>query len=183
MALYLPIRAISRSQNVRVGGVKITRDTTSYVDISVATTRRDLERFQALGALIIVGGFKANDESFAVWSGCKIDEGASAADRILGIQVGELRKDDGTYVTVAASTTAVTLAAADATFGRKDIVTINNAGTVAFTTGTVLSANSAAAGATAPTAAAGQLLLATVDRAATDDAIANAEITDSRERV
>jgi hypothetical protein len=63
MALYLPIRAISRSQNVRIGGTKITRDTTHFVDISVGATRRDLERHQALGAVIVVGPLSAQNST------------------------------------------------------------------------------------------------------------------------
>lgn len=61
MALYLPIRAISRSQQVRIGKEKITRDKTHYVDISDGAIRRDLEHYQALGSLIEVGPLSASN--------------------------------------------------------------------------------------------------------------------------
>jgi len=56
MALYLPIRPISRSQNVRIGGEHIKDvNTTYYVDISDGKTRRELQHHQAIGAVIVVG--------------------------------------------------------------------------------------------------------------------------------
>jgi hypothetical protein len=61
MAQYLPIRAVSRSQQVRIGTQEITRDSTFYVDISDGKIRRDLERYQALGSIIVVGGLRADN--------------------------------------------------------------------------------------------------------------------------
>lgn len=177
MGQFLPIRAFNRSQQVRIGGQKVSPTATSYVDVTDSVQRKELGYHSAVGAVYVVGSLKSSDESFAVWSGCTIDQGSSGSDKILGIAAGELRLDDGTYVTVGATTSAITLDAADASKDRIDIVTIDDAGTVGKVKGT------AATSPVQPDTPAGQILLAVVTRAANDDAIGNGDIADARERV
>jgi hypothetical protein len=80
MALYLPIRAISRSQKIRVGRQTVTRDATVFADITDINTRRDLERHQAIGALLTVGPLSTSNADVVVASGVDTDQGASAID-------------------------------------------------------------------------------------------------------
>lgn len=61
MALYLPVRAASRSQKVRIGGQVLSATATSYVDISDIPTRRALQNHQAIGAVIVVGPLSASN--------------------------------------------------------------------------------------------------------------------------
>jgi len=66
MAEYLPIRAFNRSQNVRIGGQKISATTTSYVDVSDAATRKELGYHSAIGAVYVIGDLTANNSAYAV---------------------------------------------------------------------------------------------------------------------
>ena len=66
MAEYLPIRAFNRSQNVRIGGQKISATTTSYVDVSVADVRKELGYHSAVGAVYVVDSLTNNDTQYVV---------------------------------------------------------------------------------------------------------------------
>jgi hypothetical protein len=63
MAPFIGVRAISRSQNVRINGQKVTESVTTYVDLNPATAGtfprayppvKELRSHLALGALIVV---------------------------------------------------------------------------------------------------------------------------------
>src|SRR4051812_47610894 len=99
MALYLPIRAVSRSQAVRIGGQKILATTTAYVDISDGPTRRELNHFQAIGSVIPVGQASAFNTPNRAWSGGVVSVGSGT--RTVDITAGELRLETGVYVTAA----------------------------------------------------------------------------------
>src|SRR3954464_15743694 len=102
MASYIKIRGISRSQQVRIGNTKVTRSTTVAVDIDNSKIRRDLERFQALGSIIVVGGL-TTAVGDAVTSGGVVSGGANQTDMILAVTAGTLRKgSDGSTVAIVA---------------------------------------------------------------------------------
>jgi len=60
---YVGVRAISRSQNVRIAGQKVTENVTTYVDLNPETTGtyprayppvKELRSHLAIGAIIVV---------------------------------------------------------------------------------------------------------------------------------
>ncbi len=63
MAQYLGIRALTRSQQVRIGGQKITTDRTHFVDVSDGKTRRELNHHATCGAVVVVAGLSATNEA------------------------------------------------------------------------------------------------------------------------
>lgn len=176
MASFLPIRAISRSQQVRIGDQKITRDKTFYVDIDNGQVRRDLERHAAFGAFIIVGPLTTSNADITVETGVNTDEGAANNDLVVRTYAGELRnRATGAYVSVAQTDT--TMSAADATNPRIDIIQVHN------TTGVVTKKNgTAAASPVAPSPDASNTVIARVTIPANDTAITTNQITDVRPR-
>lgn len=176
MALYLPVRAISRSQKIRLGRQTATRDTTIYVDISDINTRRDIEHHQALGALLVVGPLSVSNSDTVVAWGVDTDEGAANNDLVVRTYKGELRnRQTGVFVAVAQTDT--TLSAADGTNPRIDIIQVHT------TTGAVTKKNgTAAASPVAPTADASNIAVAQISVPATDTAITTNQVTDVRPR-
>ena len=53
MANYVGLRALHR-RGVRIGGKLVSPTETTYVDVDNTTTRRDLQRHSALGAVTVV---------------------------------------------------------------------------------------------------------------------------------
>lgn len=135
MALYLPVRAVSRSQQVRIGSQKLSATATSYVDISVTKTRRELQNHQATGALITVGALTATNADSVVYSGCSVVAGTAAnsirlADPLTTTKTtgtaGELRvRSTGLFVTVPV-TDSVLITANALGFTRTDLVVVDN---------------------------------------------------------
>lgn len=188
MAEYLPIRALTRSQAVRIWNpdgpkqaLTISRTASTYVKISDPKVRKDLSYHSAIGAIIVTGGVSGNNTGATVVSGGAVSEGGSAADRILDVSAGVVKKADGTRVTVAGGVGSVTLATAHATLGRNDLVVADaTTGAVSGVSGAT-GTGAAAATAPVPDTPTGKVRLAVVARAATDDAIANADINNNPE--
>lgn len=178
MAVYLPIRALNRSNNIRIDGQKIVPGVTAYIDISKGSVAKDFASHASIGQVYPVGPLTASNTDGVITTGAIVDQGASSADLILGISAGEVRsRSTGVHVAVAATTTAVTLSAADATNPRIDIVQVKvSDGSVAKKNGTP------AAVPVAPTADAGYIAVANVLVDANATGIANAKITDVRPR-
>lgn len=179
MAPFLPVRAISRSQKVRIGrgnNAEVLVDTTTYVDLADGQSKKDLQHHQAIGAVIVVGSLSASNANVIVTNGVTTDEGASNADMIVRTYAGDLLvRDTGARVSVAQTDT--TLSAADATNPRIDIIQVN------YTTGAVTKKNgTAAASPTAPTADAGNIAVAQISVPANDTAITTNQVTDVRPR-
>src|SRR3954468_10704048 len=171
MASYIKVRAISRSQQVRIGDTRVTRNVSVAVDIDNPKIRRDLERFQALGAVIVVGGLTSTAGD-AVTSGGVVDGGANQADLALRVSAGTIRTAAGATVAIVAGTPSV--AAADGTNPRIDNVVANTStGVVTVVSGT------AAATPVAPAVAANTVKLAEVSVPALDTSISDNQITDS----
>lgn len=172
MSLYLPVRAISRSQSVRVGNQRLTSTATSYVDISDGKTKRELQNHQALGSVVVVGQLTANNSDVVVTTG---GLGSAGTGLSVNVSAGELRnRSTGVYV-AGASATNQALTANSSGNPRVDLVVWDNTtGAVSVVTGT------AAASPVAPTAAAGTTPLFTV--AVANGASAPGTITDVRPR-
>lgn len=176
MALYLPIRAFNRSQNVRIGLQKISATTTAYVDISDVSIRKEFTYHSAIGAVYPVGPVSSTNSEAVVVTGASVTANGTP-DQAVDVAAGELyNRTLGKYVSVAlVDNLAAT--AAHATLARLDIVQVNiSTGVATYKAGT------AAASPVVATADAGNVVLATVARAATDNTIASGDITDVRPR-
>lgn len=172
MAEYLPIRSFNRSQNVRIESQKITPTTTAYVDVSKATTRKELSYHSAIGAVYIVGGISATNAEVVFSSGV----GATADGSTLKITTaaGTLRnRQTGAIIAVPAATT--TIETADATNPRIDLIEVKiSDGTVKGKKGT------AAAEPVAPSTDAGYLAVALIAVAKEVTKIKEENVTDKR---
>lgn len=170
MSSFIKVRAISRSQQVRIGNTKVTRDQWVAIDVDNAVVRRDLERHSAFGAVVAVGPITASP-GVAITSGGVVDEGVSATDLAIRVTAGTLRKEDGSTVAIVAGTPSVS--AADVTNPRIDNVVVTN------TTGVVtIVAGTAAALPVAAAVAVNTTKLAEIAVPANDTAITNSQITD-----
>lgn len=130
-AVYLPVRALTRSQAVRIAKQKLSTSTTTYVNIEDGTTKKDLVHHSAIGALQVVGPLTASNEDWVV------NTGATTTVSLLKITVaaGEIKqRSTGTYVAVAGGET--TLSAASETQDRTDLIWVDHTGTVGHTSGT-----------------------------------------------
>jgi hypothetical protein len=176
MAVYLPIRALNRSQGLRIGNQKITATATHYVDISNGNTRKDLTSHSAIGAYVVVGPLSATNSNSVVREGAVVTANGTP-DQAVDVSAGELlNRSTGVYVTVAA-VADLAATAAHATLARIDIVQVHvTTGVASYKAGT------AAATPVAATPDASNIVVATVARAATDNTIATADITDVRPR-
>lgn len=174
MAQYLPIRAFNRSANVRINKVKVTPTATAYVDISDPVQRKEFAYHSSIGQVYVVGGISATNSDFIVTSGVSTDQGSSGSDLVVTTYAGVVKnRQDGS--TVAVAQTDSTIATADVTNPRIDIIQVKTAdGTVSKVTGT------AAASPVAPAASAGNIAVAQVSVPANDTAITTNQITDVR---
>lgn len=185
MAVYLPIRALSRSQGVRIGNQRITTDTTAYVDISDGKTRRELQNHSALGSVIVVGPLSSSNSDVVVDSGYVVSEGTTNTNLTVGVTAGELRnRATGVSVAYAGSAdSGATLAAADGTNPRVDLVVADNtSGAVSKVDGTATAGANLTNKTGAPAVPAGKTKLAYTLLAAGATAITNANIQDARPR-
>lgn len=176
MALYLPIRAFNRSQQVRIDGQKILPTATTYVDISIGTVRKSVGYHSAIGAVYPVGSLTASNASVVFTNGVVVTA-QGTPDQTVAVSAGELRdRTTGVYVAVAA-VSALAASAAHATLARIDIVQVNTTTGVA-----TYKAGTAAASPVAPAPDASNIVVANVGRAATDNTISTSDITDLRPR-
>lgn len=161
---YLPVRAISRSQKVRLGRAsnsQVTVGTTFYADLSDGNVLRDLQHHQAIGALVIVGPLSNSAVDDVVVSGGIVTNGTNLA---VNVSAGEIRKrSTGVFVTGAAATDFA-LTVAHGTLDRTDLIHWDStSGAVGKTDG----ATAAAGTSVAPATPAGKVPLFTVLVAAT----------------
>lgn len=153
MAVYLPVQAINRSQNIRLGqgatAVQLVSGTTSYVDITNGAIKRDLQRHSAIGAILIVGGLTASNLNTIVASGATAT--VTGSTLVVTVASGELKnRATGVFTPIAGGT--VTVSAADGTQDRTDLVWIKlSDGTLGWSKGVL----AAAATSVAPTAGVG----------------------------
>lgn len=184
MSEYLPVRALNRSQNVRIGqgahAVKLTHDTTSFVDITDGNVKRDLQRHAAIGAYVVVGPLTASTADVVVVgqgdgvvtphsSGLSVD---TTAGELLNRQTGVR------VPIVAASATATPVPATSGQSKIYLIVVDNSTGVVSAVGGTAATTGTEVA----PATPAGKTPLAQVDIVHTDTGVDPSEITDVRPR-
>ena len=176
MAVYLPIRALNRSQRVRIGNATVTPTTTTYVDISDGNARRELANHSSIGAVFAVGPLTATNSDAVVHSGTTVTANGSP-DQAVDVAAGELRiRSTGTYVTVAA-VADLAATAAHASLARIDIVQVHTGtGVATYKEGT------ASATPAAPSPDASNIVIARIARAANDNTIATADITNAQPR-
>ncbi len=179
MATYLPIRALNRSSRIRINGQVVLPGATSYVDISIASVRKDLADHSTLGQIFVVGPITASNSDGVVTSA-----GAGAVTPGTGVSVnvaaGELKvQSTGAFVAGAAATnqalTLTTSAGQSQVFG---INWDNTAGTVSVTAGTPATTGSQVA----PAIPAGVTRLATVTLANGAASVITGNIVDARGR-
>lgn len=175
MAEYLPIRAINRSQNVRINKQRITSTATAYIDLSNATAKREYQHHSAIGAVFIVGPITANNETYGIVNGGKV---TFAEALKVNVSEGTLRnRSTGVTVDIEAKS-KLALSAASGANPRIDIIEVKIAdGSVKKKDGT------AAASPVAPEADEGYYVLAEilVPKEATE--ISAEKITDKRKFV
>jgi hypothetical protein len=174
MAEYLPIRALNRSQNIRIGGVRVTPTETAYVDISTAQSRKELNYHSSIGAIVVVGALSTTNSIAVITQGATTNQGSSATDLIVNTEPGTV-KNRNNGVAVSILLTETTIATADATNPRLDLIQVN------YTTGAVTKVTgTAAASPVLKAPEAGNLALAQVEVLANATGIANSKITDKR---
>lgn len=129
MAEYLPVRSIARSQKIRVGDQQLSPDVTKYVDITDGKVKRDLQRHQAIGGLVVVGPVSGSNRGSRVVTGGVVTVGSGT--RTVDVTAGEFRRAVGTYATVAAADEAAGTANATGAV-RVDTVVWTDAAAVAI---------------------------------------------------
>lgn len=174
MPQYLPIRAFNRSQQVRIGKQKVLPNATTFVDIDDPVSRKELGHHSTLGAVFVVGPLSASNADVVVQSGASTDEGAANNDMVVRTYAGTIRNRQ-TGATVSVPQTDTTIAAADGTNPRNDVIQVNTTtGAVTKVTGTP------AAAPTTPAVTAGNIGIAVVNVPANDTAITTSQVTDTR---
>lgn len=172
MPAYIKVRAISRSQRIRIGNAVVPNTGSGVVvDLDNGKVRRDLQHHMAIGAVIPIStAVDANGLGTIITSGGVVDQGVSGADLALRVSAGTLRTVNGASVAIVAGTPSVS--AADVTNPRIDNVVVTDAtGVVTIVAGT------AAAAPVAPAVAGGTTKLAEVAVPANDTAITDDQIT------
>jgi len=175
MARYLPIEGLSRNR-FRVGTQKVVAGAVTWVNIADGKERRDLAHHSALGSYIVVGPVSASSDDVVVDWGLQTTQGSSGSDMVITTEPGELlNRTDQTRVDV--DSTDLTIATADATNPRIDLVQVNTS------TGVVSKKNgTAAATPAAPAPDTDNIAIANVSVPANDTAITTNQITDRRPR-
>lgn len=171
MASLLPVRAFNRSQRFRVGPKALSPTATKYVNIDNPRVRRDIARHSTLGAIFPLGDVVSITDDGYVDGGGTVSA-SSPASLVLRVTAGSWVRNSGARVAFNAGT--VTLAAADGTNPRIDLVVVNNSGTLSKVDGT------AAASPARPAVPANSVALAEVRVPANDTAVTQDQITDLR---
>lgn len=169
MALYLPIRALNRSSNIRIDNQKISATATSYINLSNAGVPKDFASHSSIGQVYVVGAL-TNTNSDIVVSGLVVT--ADGSDLVLTAASGTLktRSTGATVISVGGTTT---LATADGTHPRIDLVSVNNTtGAITHVTGTP------AVSPVAPAALTGTTAVAKVAVATSATSVSQANVTD-----
>jgi hypothetical protein len=135
MPPYLPIRALNRSQNVRIGKQKILSTATSFIDLGDGPTKKEYTYHSTLGAVYPVGGLTNSNSDTVVDYGATVVAGTAAnsvrvADPLNTTKTtgtaGELRiRSTGVWVTIPVTDSiAITANATGST--RVDLVVVDN---------------------------------------------------------
>lgn len=162
MAPFLPVRAISRSQAVRVAKQTLKTGTTSYVDLGSQTETggikagsklpfspfKELQNHLAQGAIIVVGALTWTNSDYAVKSGL-LGAATKEAKPEVSVTAGEIvRRSTGVDIASAGFAAAKKEVAASGK-ERIDIVSVSETtGVTTYTAGTAALVGAAVAPAT-----------------------------------
>jgi hypothetical protein len=167
MAPFLPVRAISRSQGVRIGGQTVKTDSTTYVDLGSNavpyTPRKELRSHLALGAVIAVGPLTGSTTTLVgLDSTAGVAEVKAENDKEYEVTVkkGEVKnRDTGAYVLVTKDEVAKKVKAAKTGKEKIDRIEVkDSSGAIKATEGVAAAEGSA----TLPAASAGYSTVGTV---------------------
>lgn len=143
MAPFLPVRAISRSQRVRIGGQTLKTGTTSYVDFGSQTETngikagstlpfspfKELQNHLAIGAVIAVGGLTATNNVWVQAIAGGVTTATKAAEPEVETTAGELHnRETGAYFTFLALAGAKKKFTGVAGKSRIDIISVKEKG-------------------------------------------------------
>jgi len=138
MAPFLPIRATSRSQRVRIGKQTVKTGTTTYVDLASQVETggikagsslpfspfKELQNHLAIGAVFVAGSITNSNSTWAVEQGI-VTSATKALEPVVTTTAGEVRnRDTGKSVSVA-ELAAGKIKVAEAGKERKDSVIVN----------------------------------------------------------
>jgi len=177
MAPFLPIRATSRSQAVRIGKQTVKQGTTTYVDLAASVESsghlagsslpyspyKELQNHLAIGAVIVVGDLTASNSEF-------VEIGAATAGEVtvlaenekefeIKVAAGEIKnRNTGVYQATEAKTNAKTKAAKKEKEKIDRVEVKTSTGAVKFTLGT----EAAEGKAVAPAETAGYITVALI---------------------
>lgn len=197
MALYLPVRAVSRSQAVRIGKQTVKTGTTTYVDVSSQVETggikagstlpyspfKELQNHLAIGAIIVVGPLTATNSDWVVDSGGIVTVEKSEAKKEPELAVSEnqdRQRSTGKWVT-SEKVEKLKLKVTGATKERIDLVYAIVEGGEAGKVKAVEGVAAAKEAAVAPATPAKSIPLATVKQY-NEEEIKAANITDDRPR-
>lgn len=162
MAPFLPVRAVSRSQGIRIGKQRVKTGTTTYVDLAsqVETAGvkagsslpyspfKELQNHLAIGAVFVAGPITGSNSTVVVSQGL-VTSATKEAEPEVATTAGEIRnRDTGKSVSSAGFVAAkkkVTAAGKE----RIDIISVNKTtGATTYTAGTAALVGAAVAKAT-----------------------------------
>lgn len=125
MPEYLPVRALTRSQKVRINNQHVKTYITSYVDLEDPKRRKELNDHMTVGAVVVVGAV-TNTLPATVTSGLGVTAVSPYTSKSVKQAEGYIRTEStSAIVTVASNTFAIEAAAANP---RIDIVEVKNDG-------------------------------------------------------
>ena len=172
MAPFLPVRATSRSQAVRIGKQTVKTGKTTYVDVGSQTETggikagstlpyspfKELQNHLAIGAVFVVGGLTNSNSSEVVTQGL-VTSATKAAEPEVSTTAGEIRNRDTGVSVASAGFVAAKKKVAAAGKERIDIITVNEkTGATTYTAGVAALEKAAKA----PAIPAENLLIATI---------------------
>ena len=106
-AQYLPVRAFNRSQNVRIGGVKITANNDAFINIEDSKARKELAYHSAIGAVYVTGPVTQYPVDNVVHNGGVVTT-VAASSTVPNISSGDvLNKVTDTYTSFSANATVL----------------------------------------------------------------------------
>lgn len=153
MAEYLPIRALNRSQNVRINKARVSSTTTSYVDLSDPVQRKEFSKHSAIGAVFPVGSISTS--LIVTLDGLGVTVKGGTEEKTLVVAAGELfNRSTGAVILTGATELEITKTT---TKPRIDNIVVKlSTGVASIQTGT------AAESPVAPTVEEGYVVIATL---------------------
>lgn len=105
MGEYLPVRALNRSQTVRINKERVRSGITSYVNLEDPVQKKEFSYHSAIGALVVVGSLRTSLPATAV-NGLAATAVSPATTKKVAYTEGRVRDSEGNLHKVVAGTTA-----------------------------------------------------------------------------